>query len=314
MLIGKQIGPYRILSRGQLAHTWHFYKATHLERREPAALLFLKQPPHKENADESQFLQKLTLYTALDHSNLARFYPIETYGNNHILPMEFMHGKTLAEIICAGTCDFDQTLQIAIQTARALLDVHENGLVHGSLTSRSLLLQEGNQVKLLDVVLPYLPPNLLLHDPQETNSQKQNFLAGQPPLLHLSYRSPEQIQRKRGDAKSDLFSLGAVLYELSLGEFLFTGRDAIALDRQIQDRELPRLITVHPQVSPGWSRLLGALLQKDPADRYPSAYELLSDLEKLNYGFSLDKLAFRPANPRLTRRGFFRSFTGDPEE
>ena len=314
MLIGKQIGPYRILSRDRLAGTRYFYKATHIERRETAALLFLKQPPRQEDPKESQFLQKLALYAALDHSNLARIFPIETHEGHHILPIEFMHGKTLAETIDAGAFDFDLTLQIGIQSARALLEVHENGLVHGRLTSRSLLLQEGNQVKLLDVVLPYLPPNLILQDPEEPKSQEPDHSAGQPPLLHLSYRAPEQVRGEPGDARSDLFSLGAVLYELSLGEFLFTGGDGAALDRQIQDRELPRLISVRPRTSPGWSRLLGALLQKDPADRYPSAYELLSDLEKLNYGFSLDKLAFRPANPRLTRRGFFRSFTGDPEE
>ncbi len=314
MLIGKQIGPYRILSRDRLADTPYLYKATHIERRETAALLFLKRLPRQEDPAESQFLQKLALYATLDHSNLARIFPIEAYEGHHILPMEFMHGKTLAEMIGAGPCDFDLALQTAIQTARALLEVHENGLVHGHLTSRSLLLEEGNQVKVLDAVLPYLPPNLVLRDPREPESQKQNLPAGQPPLLHRSYRAPEQVRGKPGDARSDLFSLGAVLYELSLGEFLFTGGDAAALDRQILDRELPRLTAVRPQASPGWSRLLRALLEKDPADRYPSAYELLSDLEKLNYGFSLDKLAFRPTNPRLTRRGFFRSFTGDPEE
>ena len=313
MLIGKQIGPYRILSRDRLADTRYFYKATHVERRETAALLFLKRPPLQEDPAESQFLQKLALYATLDHSNLARLFPIETHDGHHVLPMEFIHGKTLAERIGAGPCDFDLALQTAIQAVRALLEVHENGLVHGRLTSRSLLLQEDKQVKLLDAVLPYLPPNLVLQDPEDPESQKPD-LPAQPPLLHLSYRAPEQVRGEPGDARSDLFSLGAVLYELSLGEYLFTGGDGAALNRQIQDRELPRLIAVRPQASPGWSRLLGALLQKDPADRYPSAYELLSDLEKLNYGFSLDKLAFRPANPRLTRRGFFRSFTGDPEE
>ena len=312
MLIGKQIGPYRILSRHRLADTRTIFKATHIERRETAALLFLIRPPRQEDPAESQFLQKLALYATLDHSNLARLFPIEAHEGLHILPMEFMHGTTLAERIGAGPCDFDQALQTAIQAARALLEVHENGLVHGRLTSRSLFLQEGNQVKLLDVVLPYLPPNLVL--PEDPESQEPHLPPGQPPLLHLSYRAPEQVGGEPGDARSDLFSLGAVLYELSLGEFLFTGDDGAALDRQIQDRELPRLVAVRPQASPGWSRLLGALLQKDPADRYPSAYELLSDLEKLNYGFSLDKLAFRPANPRLTRRGFFRSFAGDPEE
>ena len=85
--------------------------------------------------------------------------------------MEFTHGKTLAEMIGAGPCDFDLALQTAIQATRALLEVHESGLIHGRLTSRSLLLQEGNQLKLLDVVLPYLPRDLVLHDPEEPESQ-----------------------------------------------------------------------------------------------------------------------------------------------
>ena len=314
VLIGKQIGPYRILSRDRLADTRYFYKATHVERRETIALLFLKRPLQEEDPGESQFLQKLSLFAALDHSNLARLFPIETHEGHQLLPMEFTHGKTLAEMIGAGPCDFDLALQTAIQATRALLEVHESGLIHGRLTSRSLLLQEGNQLKLLDVVLPYLPQDLVLHDPEEPESQGPDLPGGQPPLLHLSYRAPEQVRGEPADARTDLFSLGAVLYELSLGEFLFAGRDAVALDRQIQDRELPKLISVRPQASPGWSRLLRALLQKEPADRYPSAYELLSDLEKLNYGFSLDTLSFRPTNPRLSRRGFFKSFTGDPEE
>ncbi len=314
MLIGKQIGPYRILSRNTPGGIRIFYKAVHVEQRETFALTFLSRPLQQDNPGETQFLKKLALFTALDHSNLARLFPLETYENYHLLPMEFVHGKTLAEMIGTGPCDFDLALQIAIQATRGLLDAHESGLVHGRLTSRSLLLQGGNQLKLLDFVLPFLPSGLDLHDPEEPEGQTLAFPHDQPPLLHLSYRAPEQVRGKPADGRTDLFSLGVALYELSLGEFLFSGESAVALDQQIQDRELPKLITVRPQTSPGWSRLLRALLEKDPADRYPSAYELLSDLEKLHYGFSLDRLSFRPSNPRLTRRGFFKSFTGESDE
>ncbi len=314
MLIGKQIGPYRILSRDRLGGARFFYKAAHIEQRETFALLFLKRALQPDNPGEKQFLQKLALFTALDHSNLARLFPLETPEGYHLLPMEFVHGKTLAEMIGTGPCDFDLALQIAIQATRGLLDVHESGLVHAHLTSRSLLLQEENQLKLLDFVLPFLPSGLDLHNRGEPEGQAPALPHDQPPLLHLCYRAPEQVRGEPADARTDLFSLGVVLYELSLGEFLFTGESAVALDQQIQDRELPRLITVRPQTSPGWSRLLRALLEKDPADRYPSAYELLSDLEKLHYGFSLDRLSFRPSNPKLSRRGFFKSFTGEPDQ
>ena len=236
---------------------------------ETAALLFLTRPPRQEDPAESQFLQKLALYATLDHSNLARLFPIETHDGHHILPMEFIHGKTLAEIIAGGPCDFDLALQTAIQTVRALLEVHENGLVHSRLTSRSLFLQEGNQVKLLDIVLPYLPPGLVLQDPEDPESREPELPAGQPPLLHLSYRAPEQVRGEPGDARSDLFSLGGrALRIIAGGVSLYGwGRDRTG-PADSGPGASPADFRATPNLS-GWSRLLGALLQKDPADRYP---------------------------------------------
>lgn len=312
MLIGKQIGPYRILSNNALYTAGPCYKAVHLEQRDIFTLIFLRSPFQKEKPLEQDFLKKLHLATALNHSNIARLFLPENHGNFSLLPMEFVHGRSASDMIATGASSFDFTLELAIQATRGLMEIHEIGLVHGRLTSQSVLFLEARQVKLIDLVLPFLPRESDPYKLVEFKEQSSIDLPLQPPLLNLSYRAPEQVHGKPANAQTDLFSLGVVLYELSLGEFLFWDGSLPSLNQQILERELPQLVTVSPQTSPGWSRVLGALLEKDPENRYPSAYDLLCDLEKLNYGFSLDRLAYRPANPRLTRRGFFKSFTGEP--
>jgi serine/threonine-protein kinase len=105
-----------------------------------------------------------------------------------------------------------------------------------------------------------------------------------------------------------------ILYELLAGEFLFEGTDREELYRQIQSRELPKISEVHPGIGTSWTKILRALLEKKPVDRYPSAQALLDDLRKLNYGLKLDRLSFQTTQPPLSRRSFFRRFVGEIEE
>lgn len=314
MLIGKQIGPYRILSRHTFGSIGNFYKAVHIQQKETYALKFLKKPLQNEEFSERTFLQKLLLATNIDHSNIARLYSLENYDGYHFVPVQFCHGQVLSEIIGSESINFDLILRIAIQATRGLLEAHENGLIHEHLTSEAIILLEGSHVKLLNFVLPFLFKNPDDAEMKSSRNLNQSSIVKKPPLINLSYRAPEQVRGEPVDCKTDLYSLGVILYELCVGEFLFLGENIDSLNQQIQVRELPNLITVKAEFSPGWSRLLRGLLQKNPADRYPSAYELLSDLEKLNYGFSLDRLGFRPINPKINRRGFFQRFTGEQDE
>jgi serine/threonine protein kinase len=108
--------------------------------------------------------------------------------------------------------------------------------------------------------------------------------------------------------------VGVILYELLAGEFLFEGDDREELYRQIQSRDLPKISDVRPGIGPGWTKVLRALLEKTPSNRYPSAQALLEDLRKINYGLKLDRLSFQTAQTPLSRRSFFRRFLGEIEE
>ena len=314
MLIGKQIGPYRILSKYRFSSGGNYYKAVHIQQKETYALKFLKKPLKHEEPRERTLLQKLLVAVNIDHSNIVRLFSLEHHEGFYFIPVQFCHGQPLSELIGTKSLNFDLILRIAIQATRGLLEAHENNLVHENLTSQNIILLEGSHIKLFNFVLPFLLNNADHKENQDLKDFDQPNALKTPPLISLSYRAPEQVQGEPADVRTDLYSLGVILYELSVGEFLFLGEDVKSLNQQIQERELPQLITVKSEFSSGWSRLLKGLLQKNPADRYPSAYELLSDLEKLNYGFSLDRLGFRPINPKLSRRGFFRSFTGEEDE
>ncbi len=314
MLIGKQVGPYRILSKYMFGNSGNYYKAVHVQQKETYALKFLKKPLQNEELRERTILQKLLIAINIDHSNIVRLFSLEHHEGFHFIPIQFFHGQALSEVIGSKSLNFDLILRIATQATRGLLEAHENGLIHENLTSQNIVLLEGGHIKLFNFVLPFLFNNTDHTENCDLRNLDQPIPLKTPPLINLSYRAPEQVRGEPVDVRTDLYSLGVILYELCVGEFLFLGEDVKSLNQQIQERELPQLITVKPEFSSGWSRLLRGLLQKTPSDRYPSAYELLSDLEKLNYGFSLDRLGFRPINPKISRRGFFRSFSGEEDE
>src|SRR4029453_8316839 len=128
-----------------------------------------------------------------------------------------------------------------------------------------------------------------------------------PPLSKFAYLAPEQVRGKPPNERSDLFSLrGFLFYELLLGDFLFLGESVEDLYRQILARDLPKLSRIRPETASNWSKILIALLYKDPAERYPSALALLGDLQRVREGFYIDRPGFRTHNRPITRRSFFR--------
>ena len=313
-LIGRNVGSYRVLATTQLGESGLVHKALHIAKRQTYALKLLHGVLTVESPLQRQFLDRLRVAETLDHPHIGRTYPVEIADDLSIIPLEFVYGRNLSEKISEGASTVDFVLRIALQTAEALQCAHAKNVIHGRLTSNNLLLCTDDHVKVIDFGLDAIPEETLVSEPFTAASQSGFSMPPRPPLSRFAYQAPEQVRGEPASKRSDLFSLGVVLYELLAGEFLFEGTDRGELSRQIESRDLPKISEVHPGVGIGWTKILRALLAKKPADRYPTAQALLEDLRKLNYGFKLDRLSFQTSQPPLSRRSFFRRFLGEIEE
>ena len=311
MIIGKNIGDYRILAKTRLGESGTIYKALHVQQRRTYGLKLLTGPLNDKNSAQSLFFEKLKINQGLDHPYIVRIYPTESCGETIVIPQEFVYGQTLSEKISEGPSTFDFVLKVALQATEALIWAHANGIVHEWLTSNNIIVSAEGQLKIVDFAMRYLPEDLEIVEPEDDIYTSYYWQPPKPPLSKFAYLAPEQVRGNPANERSDLFSLGVILYELSLGEFLFIGENVEDLYRQILERDLPKLSRIRPETASNWSRILSALLHKDPTERYPSALALLTDLQKVKEGFSIDQPSFRMHNRPITRRSFFRHFVGD---
>jgi eukaryotic-like serine/threonine-protein kinase len=313
MLIGKNLGEYRILAKTRLGESDTVYKAVHVSRRQTYALSLVDGLIDGDEPEQRSFLEKLRQAQTLDHPNIAQTYPVEVAGQVTLIPFEFVYGQNLSEKIVDGPSTLDFTLQIALQISQALDHAHRRGLVHGRLTSNNLIVSPEGTIKIAEFAWNALPHSLQFIRDNSEFAGACVRMPQKPPLSRFAYQSPEQVLGYPAGVQSDLFSLGVILYELLVGRFLFEGEDQQELYRQIQERDLPKISEARPGVPSTWSRVLKGLLDRNPRKRYPSARELLEDLRKLNYGLPLDRLSFQRNDPSISRRSFFRRFLGEDE-
>jgi serine/threonine-protein kinase len=313
VIIGKNLGDYRILAKTQLGESGFVYKAVHIARRQTYALKLLSCHLTEEHPQEHQIIRELLAAAKLGHPNIARTYPPEFSGQLTLIPLEFIYGQNLSAKISEGPSTLNFTLRIALQAAQALREAHDQGLVHGRITSNSLVALGDGDLKIVDFGLDSISDEMLFADSDNGWSYGYFPAPPKPPLSRFAYLAPEQVQGNPADVRSDLFSLGVVLYELLAGQFLFEGQDRQELFRQIQERDLPKISQVRSGIPSAWSKLLRGLLDKNPQKRYPSASSLIEDLRKLNYGLPLDLLSFEKRDPSISRRSFFRRFLGEDE-
>lgn len=314
MIIGKNVGPYRILAKTRLGETGVVYKAVHTGRRQTYGLKLLTG--HLSEADPKQrpLTEKLRIASELDHPNIARTYPLEYHNALTLIPLEFVYGQPVSDKITGGMSPPEFILKMALQAAQALQQAHIIGLVHGRITTNNLIISADGDLKILDFALDEFPIGLCFADDEADSLMNCLSAPPRPPLSRFAYLAPEQVRGGTATAGSDLFAVGVILYELLVGEFLFEGDNREELFRQIQERDLPRISDLRPGLSPGWSNLISGLLEKNPQHRYPSASALLEDLRKLNYGIPLKRLSFQSKDPPISRRSFFLRFRGELED
>ncbi|HEX9502334.1 MAG TPA: protein kinase [Thermoanaerobaculia bacterium] len=260
----------RVLGRGGMG-TVYLARDSRLER--PVALKVLRAEDLMTEERRSRFMREARTAAAIRHPNVATIYEVGEADGAPYLVMEYCEGETLAQRLHRRAFEAAEFLNVARQIAAGVACAHEGGIVHRDLKSANIVIEPSGQVKILDFGLAKA-----LH--REVASMSIDTTTGQL-FGTLHYISPEQARGQPADERSDLFSLGIVFYQMATGQLPFNAEAPLLVLEKIRDVEPEPFVPVDSQFPPAAARIIGKLLQKNPADRYQSARELLTDLEVL---------------------------------
>lgn len=288
---GTRLGPYEVISVLGAGGMGEVYKArdTRLERTVAIKVVHVREA----GADSRRRLEReARAISALDHPNICALYDVGHYDGIDFLVMQHLDGETLAERLRRGPIPMEQLLRIAIEITDALDRAHRAGVVHRDLKPANVMLTSSG-AKLLDfgIAKPVpiaAPEAATVAVPAGDDVTRNGAIVGT-----LSYMAPEQLKGWRVDARSDLFALGAVLYEMATGVRAFAGATPAAVIDAVLNHQPPSLATLVPEVSPAFTRLVGKCLNKDVEERWQTARDLKDELQWIAAN-AADSQAARP--------------------
>jgi hypothetical protein len=299
LFAGTRLGPYEILAPLGAGGMGEVYKArdTRLDRTVAIKVL----PPQTAGRPEvrQRFEREARTVSALNHPHICTLHDIGHEGDLDYLVMEFLEGETLADRLKRGPLPLDQALRTATEIADALDRAHRTAIVHRDLKPGNIMLTKDG-AKVLDFGLAKMHP-LAAASAVSGGSVMQTLtspLTGEGAIVGtLQYMAPEQLEGRETDTRSDIFSFGAVLYEMAAGRKPFEARTQAGLIAQIMQTEPPGLSSVLPAAPPALEQLARACLAKDPAERRQTMRDVLTDLKWIAASSSRPDLARPPAAP-----------------
>jgi serine/threonine protein kinase/Tfp pilus assembly protein PilF len=277
-MIGQTISHYRILNKLGAGGMGVVYQAEDVRLGRVVALKFLSEELSRDPEAIERFQREARAASALNHPHICTLYDVGEHAGRHFIAMELLEGRALHQHIAAGVRPIDEVLELAIGVADALAAAHARGIVHRDIKPANLFVTEHGQAKLLDFGLAKPPTSAPMASAAPTEEQLTSPGAV---LGTLAYMSPEQVRGEPLDARSDLFSLGAVLYEMTTGRPAFSGRTPGMIEEAILNRRPVPASRLNPDSPPRLDEIIDKALEKDPRLRYQSASELRADLQRL---------------------------------
>jgi non-specific serine/threonine protein kinase len=297
-MLGRTISHYHITSQLGEGGMGVVYEAEDTNLGRHVALKFLTPALAGDEGLLQRFQREARAASALNHPNICTIHGIEQYESQHFIVMELLDGESLADRIRRGPLDMESILTLGVQLADALESAHSKGIVHRDLKPPNIFVTSRGQAKILDFGVAKID----VRKDTEANSmvtiRKDQLTSAGATIGTVAYMSPEQARGEVTDARTDLFSIGTVLYQMATGIAPFQGETSAVVFDAILNRDPTPLTQVNASLPPELNRIIGQALEKDRDLRYQSATDLKTALKRLKRDLNSGPHATSPSGIR----------------